>query len=136
MPASKSSASKSGRGTSRAAKRPKMVAPNPGDLPYEVRKSRLHGYGLFAARKIGKGELIGWYRGVRTRKDGMHVLWVEEDDEKFGLDGVNELRDLNHSKRPNAAFWGDELYAVKAIAKGGEITFNYDGHEWDEDPSE
>lgn len=132
-------ASKSDRGSSRgskAAKRPKKVAPNPLDLPYVVKSSRIHGYGLFATRKIAKGELIGWYCGVRTRKDGMHVLWVEEDDEKFGLDGVNELRYLNHSKRANAAFWGDELYALKAIAKGGEITFNYDGHDWDEDPSE
>lgn len=128
-------ASKSGRGASQATKRPKKIAPNPFDLPYEVRSSDIHGYGLFSTRKIAKGELIGWYRGVRTRKDGMHVLWVEEDDEKFGLDGVNELRYLNHAKRANAAFWGDELYALKGISKGGEITFNYDGYDWDEDPS-
>lgn len=126
-------ASSSSRGSKARAQK---SAPNPLDLPYVVKKSRIHGYGLFASRRIKSGELVGWYNGVRTRKDGMHVLWVEEDDEKYGLDGVNELRYLNHSKRPNAAFWGDELYSVKAIAKGSEITFNYDGHDWEEDPSE
>ncbi|MEM7261676.1 MAG: SET domain-containing protein-lysine N-methyltransferase [Planctomycetota bacterium] len=97
-----------------------------------VDKSPIHGKGLFAQKRIKKGECIGTYEGKRTRSDGMHVLWVEETDGKWiGIKGENELKYLNHSSKPNAEFDGDELFAIRAIKKGEEITFDY-GEEWED----
>jgi len=90
-------------------------------------KSPLHGTGLFAARKIKKGEYIGSYDGPKARKNGMYVLWVYEDEtaEPYGISGKNLLRYLNHSKKPNAEFDGADLYALKSIKADVEITFDY-----------
>ncbi len=104
-------------------------------LPFTIRSvcvknSGIHGRGLFAKRRIAKGEFIGEYRGRSTMKDGPHVLWVEHEKDEYrvqGIDGKNELRFTNHSEDPNAVFYGEELVALRAIATGEEITFNYEG---------
>lgn len=97
---------------------------------YYAGRSSIHGKGLFAGRSFRKGERIGAYEGPRVARDGMHVLWVEEDDgEYFGIDGRNALRYLNHSSRPIAEFDGNELYALRRIGPGDEITIDY-GDEW------
>ncbi|GAB4175264.1 MAG: hypothetical protein Kow0020_10930 [Wenzhouxiangellaceae bacterium] len=108
---------------------PKRYDDNP--LVY-VARSPIHGRGLFARVPIAKGTLIGRYEGPRTRRDGMHVLWVwDEDTGRWeGIDGTNEMRFLNHSADPNADWWGDELYALRDIAKDEEITFHY-GEDWE-----
>jgi uncharacterized protein len=98
-----------------------------------VRSSHIHGLGLFAARSIRKGTLIGIYDGPETRRDGMHVLWVYEEDDRqwIGREGRNALRYLNHSSSPNAEFDGYQLYALRNIRAGEEITFDY-GEEWED----
>ena len=97
-----------------------------------VRSSSIHGRGLFARRAIEKDEYIGSYRGRRTQQDGMHVLWIWNDTRQRweGIDGSNEMRFLNHSADPNADWWGTDLYAIRTIAEGEEITFDYG---WDSD---
>ncbi len=98
--------------------------------PFYVQNSAIHGKGLFAARPITKGEHIGNYEGQTTHHDGMYVLWVEDDEGKsFGIDGKNELRYVNHSGKPNAVFYGEELIALNPIAPNDEITFHY-GEDW------
>jgi len=98
--------------------------------PIVVRKSPIHGKGVFAKRRIEANELIGVYEGERTRRNGTYVLWVEYDDgEVVGINGRNSLRYLNHRKKPNAVCWGEELFALKAIPPGEEITIDY-GEEW------
>ncbi len=90
--------------------------------------SGIHGTGLFARRKIKKGEYIGTYHGPKTRKNGTYVLWVydhDDEDNAEGRDGKNLLRYLNHSTKGNAEFDGYDLYAVKKISPDEEITFNY-----------
>lgn len=96
-----------------------------------VADSSIHGHGLFARKTIAKNEHIGTYDGKPTQDDGMHVLWLldEESNQWEGIDGHNEMRFLNHSEQPNADFWNDELYALKSIKKDEEITFDY---QWDE----
>jgi uncharacterized protein len=98
-----------------------------------VDSSAIHGHGLFAAVAIGKGTHIGSYDGPPARRDGTHVLWVyEEDEDKWvGRDGRNVLRYCNHSSQPNAAFDGFELYAIRGIRPGEEITFHY-GEDWED----
>ncbi len=92
-----------------------------------VDTSPIHGRGLFARRAIEVDEYIGSYRGRRTQKNGMHVLWIwnEERDRWEGIDGANEMRFLNHAAEPNADWWGTDLYAIRPIAEGEEITFDY-----------
>lgn len=97
-----------------------------------VASSPIHGRGLFARQDIGEDEYIGTYEGRDTDEDGMHVLWLldEDQDEWEGIDGENEMRFLNHSEDPNADFWNADLYALRDIARDEEITFNY---KWDEE---
>ena len=98
---------------------------------YYTGPSPIHGKGVFAARRITRGELIGVYTGTPTSRNGTHVLWVEGDDGGMvGLRGKNGLRFLNHCGRPNAGFDGDRLYALRAIRKDQEITIHY-GEDWE-----
>ena len=95
-------------------------------LKFEVRDSSLHGKGAFAVKTIRKGSLIGTYEGRPTKRNGAHVLWLEEDDGSWsGLKVTNDLRFVNHSRRPNAEPCGTELYALRTIRAGEEITFDY-----------
>lgn len=97
----------------------------------EVGLSGIHGRGLFAAGEIAAGEWIGTYAGPAVDEDGMHVLWVEEDDGEWtGYDGTNCLRYLNHSSSPNAEMDGLECFALRDIADGEEITIDYG---WDDE---
>jgi SET domain-containing protein len=99
----------------------------------KVRRSPIHGKGVFSRRDFEVDELIGVYEGRPSEVDGTYVLWVETDDDRLlGVDGTNELRFLNHSCRPNAEFDGTALYALRAIVAGEEITFHY-GEEWEEE---
>ena len=83
---------------------------------------------------------MGHYDGPQTMENGMHVLWVEAggnggtDDEQdwIGYDGNNELRFLNHARKPNAEMDGLDLYAIHDISAGEEITINY-GEEFETD---
>ena len=93
-----------------------------------VAASSIHGAGVFAARKLVKGEYIGTFHGPAACRDGMYVLWVYEqggDADPVGRSGRNMLRHLNHASPSNAAFDGFDLYALRAIAHGAEITIDY-----------
>jgi hypothetical protein len=102
--------------------------------PYYHAPSGIHGIGLFAGRAFKRGERIGVLRGVRTQRDGPHVLWIwHEDGTAEGLEVRNPLRFVNHSSRPNAVFDGRELYVLRAIAPHQEITAHY-GEDWNDVP--
>ena len=92
-----------------------------------VSESPIHGRGLFARTDIEIDALIGEYLGKPSQANGMHVLWIwnEQSDNWEGVDGDNELRFLNHSNKPNAEFYGTELYALRNISAGEELTFDY-----------
>lgn len=98
-----------------------------GDNPrVRVSRSGVHGRGLFARVPLADGAFIGRYEGLVTDDDGMHVLWVEQDDGEWrGIDGRNEMRFLNHSETPNAEFDGTDCYAIADIAPGEEILIDY-----------
>ena len=103
-----------------------------------VKDSPIHGRGVFARQDIPAFSYIGRYEGQMTDEDGMHVLWLydEERDDWVGVDGENEMRFLNHSEDPNAE-WSDlDLYATRWISAGEEITFDYGWDDEDEDPGD
>ena len=98
-------------------------------MPVEVRRSEIHGKGVFAKRQIRKGERIGQYRARRTKRDGRYVLWIQDKDDWKGYDGIGRLRFLNHRRDPNAELRERDLYAIRSIKRGEEVTIHY-GDEW------
>jgi SET domain-containing protein len=92
-----------------------------------VAESPIHGRGLFARRRIKAGEVIGKVKGSRTRRDGPHVLWLNE---KEGVHVKCDLRFINHSDRPNACYYDTlEVVALCTIHKHEEITHDYNNGE-------
>lgn len=97
---------------------------------FEVRDSGVHGFGLFAIKKIPKGTVLGQVEGKYTKRNGPYVLWL---DDGRGFKVSNDLRYINHAAKPNAAYYDDLTVAtIKSIRKGDEITHDYfgDGSEW------
>ena len=96
---------------------------------FYVEDSGIHGKGLFTRIAVARGRHLGTYLGPETtdmENAGPHVLWVEDEDGKWiGRDGQNVLRYLNHHDEPSAEFDGFELYALKDIPPGAEITIHY-----------
>lgn len=96
-----------------------------------VADSPVHGRGLFACHDIPVDTWIGYYDGPQTQQNGTHVLWVatetdaDAEEQWLGYDGRNELRFLNHATSPNGEMDGLDLYAIRNIAAGEEITIDY-----------
>lgn len=96
----------------------------------QVAASPIHGNGLFASNRIKKGSFIGTYEGPTAKKNGKYVLWTEDEDgNNEGRRGINKLRFLNHSAKPNTEFDGYDLFALRSIKPEAELTFNYG---WDD----
>ncbi|MCG8670769.1 MAG: SET domain-containing protein-lysine N-methyltransferase [Pseudomonadales bacterium] len=97
-----------------------------------VGESKIHGKGLFAAKKIKEGDLLGALKCKPTKKDGAHVLWVDSGKNKGKkYKVVCDFKFINHSSDPNVAYYDDlTVVALKDIKKGEELTHHY-GDEWD-----
>ena len=117
--------------------------PNRSTLPAIVRKrSRLHGFGVFAAEPITKNRRIIDYAGelIHNSKSGRRearylkqgCIWVFRVNRAWSRDaavGGNIARFINHACRPNCWFevvdktiW---IRASRNIRKGEEITYDY-----------
>jgi SET domain-containing protein len=93
-----------------------------------VKKSKIHGNGLFAKKNIKAGEIIGEVKGKPTKKDGPYVLWM--DNAKQGFEVSCLLKYINHNQKANACYYDDlTVVALRDIRKGEEITHNY-GEDW------
>ena len=113
------------------------------DLPRLIRRrSRLHGFGVFAAEAINKNTRIIDYAGelvrnldsaareVRYLEDG--CIWVFRLNRTWSRDaaiGGNIARFINHSCTPNC-WWevvGQTIWirAARQIRKGEELTYDY-----------
>lgn len=89
-----------------------------------VDKSRIHGQGLFARKRIRAGELIGQIEGVPTTTDGPYVLWLSA---RKAVEVQCHLKYINHSDEPNAIYYDTlEVIALRDIDRGEEITHNYE----------
>jgi len=94
---------------------------------YEVKRSGIHGKGLFATRKIKKDDIIGHIKYNPVDEDGIYVLWI---DEKTAVKVDCDLKYINHNPKPNACYCDDlNVVALKNISKGEEITHDY-GDDW------
>ena len=91
-----------------------------------MKQSPIHGRGVFASRRFDRGDRIAVAQGTATSRAAHYVLWVPKDHGSYeGLRLRNQLRYLNSSARPNSDFWGVELYALRVICPGDEITLSY-----------
>ncbi|HVF65440.1 MAG TPA: SET domain-containing protein-lysine N-methyltransferase [Casimicrobiaceae bacterium] len=112
--------------------------------PYAVRNSKIHGRGVFAARRIRKGSAIIEYKGERiswpealerpdTDPDNpFHTFFFSLDDGQVIDAGVrgNAARWINHSCAPNCETEEDDdgrvhIVARRSIAPGEELTYDY-----------
>jgi uncharacterized protein len=115
----------------------------PGGRRIQVRKSGVHGKGVFAARDIAKGEVLIEYLGERiTWEQALdrhphdpsqpdHTFYFHINDEwvlDANVDG-NAARWINHACSPNCI--ADEvdnrifIKARKAIKAGDELFYDY-----------
>ena len=96
----------------------------------EVRRSAVHGKGVFARRRIRPGTRIGRFEGDPTTENGTYVLWlIDENGHETGIRGRNALRFLNHGEEPNAEFQDADLHAIRNIQPGDEVLIDY-GEAW------
>ncbi len=93
----------------------------PTDLVY-VKKSKIHGKGMFAAKRIKKDVTLGPLLGRPTKKDGTYVLWLTE---KKGFRVTNDYRFINHSKKANCALTDTEVVTLKSIKPDEELFHDY-----------
>lgn len=98
-----------------------------------IKKSSIHGKGLFADENIRKGDKIQIIPGPKVKK----VTKNEQDSQEianwigvsrhFWIDTRGTIFNfINHSCEPNAAIAGiRSLYALENIQKGSEIFIDY-----------
>ncbi len=125
-------------------KSPSSSEPAPADSPaYEVRRSEIHGNGVFARRLIEAGECIVEYTGeritsdesaIRAEKSGgpvNHTFFFSLADGNVidGGSGGNDARFINHACEPNCEAYEEDgkvfIYALYEIAQGEELNYNY-----------
>jgi len=120
----------------------------------EVRRSGVHGYGVFAVRTVRAGQQIGTYAGRRYAAGVSHPAWDDQLTYLFGLSdgsmidgaqGGNATRHLNHACAPNVEAVesydaADELVldiqAIRDIAGGDELFLDYSLDIDGQDPAE
>ncbi len=92
----------------------------------EVRRSGIHGLGVFARRQIERGEIIARYRGRPIDRSGTYVACHASPSGRHEHHEITgPLRFLNHSCRPNARLVGFRLIATRRIRAGSELTIDY-----------
>jgi len=110
---------------------------------FEVRHSRVHGYGVFAARRIRRGTTVIEYLGDRVSHDEADARYEDKDpndnhtflftvDSKIVIDGGvrgNEARFINHGCDPNCASTTQKkriyVEAIRTIQPGEELAYDY-----------
>jgi SET domain-containing protein len=110
---------------------------------YAVRRSGIHGRGVFATQPIRKGTRIIEYRGERITNATADRRYADVPDEDnhtflFGVDdkwvidagvGGNAARWINHSCDPNCEAVDDEgriyIEAIRSIHPGEELSYDY-----------
>jgi SET domain-containing protein len=125
---------------SRGAPPPQRHVRSDGDkYALDVGLSTIDGHGAFAAEPIPARRKIGEIRGepltvkeARRRAAGQRRIMMVEVSARTAIDAsksTHALRFTNHSCRPNAvlriAQGRVELYALRDLAAGEEITIDY-----------
>jgi SET domain-containing protein len=111
--------------------------------PFARRHSRIHGFGVFATRRIRSGQRLIAYEGEilteaqvdarydETEAEDPHTLLFHVEGDRY-IDasvGGNDARFINHSCDPNCEpevsdgkIW---IRAIRNIQPGAELTYDY-----------
>ena len=115
---------------------------------HKIRKSKVHGNGVFASHDIPEGAKIleylgekitkqesdkrGWTQFDKAKKTGDAAVYLFILNKKYDIDGNftwNDARLINHTCEPNCEaevirgkIW---IVALRDIPKGEELGFNY-----------
>jgi hypothetical protein len=118
---------------------------------FEVRHSPIHGYGVFALRRIRKGTTVTEYLGDRVTHEEADARYEDKDpndnhtflftvDSKTVIDGGvggNDARFINHGCDPNceSTTQNQRIYveAIRTIQPGEELAYDY---QIDRDPDD
>ena len=110
---------------------------------FEVRHSRIHGNGVFAARRIRKGTKVIEYRGERVSHARADARYEDKDpadnhtflftvNSKTVIDanvGGNDARYINHGCDPNceSTILQGRVFieAIRTIRPGEELSYDY-----------
>lgn len=104
-------------------------------------KSPIHGKGVFAARDLWKGEVVGTYESHPTKISSYRNRYVLEIYDEAGelLEyrmGTGDFKFINHSSDPNVELNDDlEFIALRDVRQDEEL-FWYYGDEFDENVKE
>jgi [histone H3]-lysine4 N-trimethyltransferase ASH1L len=101
----------------------------------QVVRSSIDGYGLVAERPFAEGEIIAEVDGVAWRLgEDVNDRYSLKVTDEIMFDMVDQTRWINHSCDPNVGIdsgldesgqpWA-QVEALRDIAKGEEITFDY-----------
>src|ERR1700676_1254945 len=119
---------------------------------FEVRHSPVHGYGVFALRRIRKGTTVTEYLGDRVSHEEADARYEDKDpndnhtflftvDSKTVIDGGvggNDARYINHGCDPNceSTTQNKRIYveAIRTIQPGEELAYDYQIERDPEDP--
>jgi hypothetical protein len=123
---------------------------------WKLKRSKVHGYGIFATKDILKNKKIIQYIGEKISKSEgdkrsekrikkylnsklTGSVYIFELNSKFDIDGsplYNKARYINHSCEPNCEvdiingqIW---ISSIKKIYKGEELSYDY-GYTFDKD---
>jgi SET domain-containing protein len=119
---------------------------------FEVRHSPIHGYGVFALRRIRKGTVVTEYIGDRishAEADTRYEHKAADDNHTFlftvdartvidGGIGGNDARYINHGCDPNCESSTEDrrvfIEAIRTIQKGEELAYDYQIQRDPDDP--
>jgi uncharacterized protein len=104
----------------------------------EVRKSGVHGQGVYALLSIPEGRRIIEYKGERVSWEAAPDDYNDPHTFNFGLEngevinpevGGNDARWINHSCNPNCEAVEEDdrvfIYAIRDIRAGDELLYDY-----------
>jgi uncharacterized protein len=111
--------------------------------PFEARRSRIQGRGVFATRDIARGTRLIEYTGERISEDEADERYPFDDEERhhtflFRLEDGNVIdagprgsiaKYINHSCAPNCEAVEEDgrifIDAIRKIPKGSELVYDY-----------
>ncbi len=112
-----------------------------------IRSSAIHAAGAYATTALRKGQRVAEYTGRRLSKEEADTLYEDSlvtylfglGDGAMVIDGHCEAMFINHSCDANCETGEEEgrvwITAIKNIAAGDEITFDYCLYDGGDDPA-